>query len=536
MSTKAGGAQRATRGTDLEVKGSRSTRVVAAVEIGTTSVRMQVAEIGARGKVHVLESLQQGIAIGRDTFTGGVIEPETTEECVAALRSFRRVLDEYRLQGEDQIRAVATSAVREAGNREAFLDRLFIATGIPVAVIDEAEVTRLTCLAVMPLLHSAPVFRTTDALVAEVGGGSTEALLFRRGQAGTSHTYRLGSLRLRQAIDAYHAPPARLTSIMQRCVDRDVEHMKRDGVLPRMAVLIALGGEARLVTTICVPDWDRKGLARVRVSDLSRVTGEVVRASTDEVVGRYHVSYPEAETFGPALLIYLRMAQLMNRREILVGSASLRDGVLIDLATQGSWTKEMRRQVIGSAINLGRRYAFDEKRARRVARLTDDLLVLLKNDHRLSPRCDLVLHVAALLRNIGLYISNRGHHKHSMYLISSSDLFGIGDRDLLQIGLVARYHRKAQPGPSQSEYNALDRQGRTEVAKMAAMLRVAGALEHFQSDRGCKVSCALEEGRLVIQVTSAGDLTMERYNLAEKGRMFEQVFGRKIILRTAKRG
>ena len=515
---------------------ARDARIVAAVEIGTTSVRMQIAEIGARGKVNVLESLQQGIAIGRDTFTRGVIGPETTEECVAALKSFRRVLDEYRLQGEGEIKAIATSAVREAGNRDAFLDRLFIATGIPVMAIDEAEVTRLTCLAVLPLLHSKPVFRAADALVAEVGGGSTEALLFRRGQAGTSHTYRLGSLRLRQAIDAYNAPTSRLTSIMRRYVDRDVDQMKHDGVLPRNTVLLALGGEARLVTTICVPEWDRKNIACVKVSDLSRVTNEVIRLSADEVVRKYHVSYPEAETFGPALLIYLRMAQTMNRKEILVGNATLRDGVLIDLATHGAWTRDMRRQIIRSALDLGRRYAFDEKRAKRVARFADELFALLKDEHRLSRRCALILHVAALLQDVGLYISNRGHHKHSMYLIVNSDLFGMGDRDLRQIGLVARYHRKSLPRPSHRQYVTLDREGRTEVAKMAALLRVAGALEHFQSDRGCRITSSLEEGRLVVQVTSAVDLTMERYNLVEKSEMFEQVFGRKIILRTTKRG
>jgi len=521
---------------DEESKSRSSTRVVAVIEIGTTSVRMQVAEIAGRGRMHVLDSLQQGIAIGRDTFTRGVIEPETTEECVAALTSFRHVLEEYQLRTEGQIRAIATSAVREAGNREMFLDRMYIATGIPVAAIDAAEVTRLTCLAVMPLLHSRPALQKSDAVVAEVGGGSTEALLFRGGQAGTSHTYRLGSLRLRQALDAYRAPPSRLTSIMNRHVDRDVEQMRRDGVLPRGAALLALGGEARLVTTICIPDWDRRDIARVKVSDLARVTDEVIRASADDIVRRYHVSYPEAETFGPALLIYLRMAQAMKRNEILVGNATLRDGVLIDLALRGSWTKEMRKQVIYSALELGQRYGFDEKRAKRVARMADELFALLQSEHRLSPRCELILHVAALLKDIGLYVSNRGHHKHSMYLIRNSDLFGLGDRDLLLASLVARYHRKALPRPTHEGYMALGRKGRTEVAKMAAMLRVASALERFRADRGCRLQCFLEPGRLVVQVTAAGDLTMERYNLAVKSEMFEQFFGCKVIVRMAKRG
>jgi exopolyphosphatase/guanosine-5'-triphosphate,3'-diphosphate pyrophosphatase len=196
----------------------------------------------------------------------------------------------------------------------------------------------------------------------------------------------------------------------------------------------------------------------------------------------------------------------------------------------------MRNQVIHSALDLGRRYGFDEKRAKRVARHADELFALLDDEHRLSPRCELILHVAALLKDIGLYVSNRGHHKHSMYLIRNSDLFGLGDRDLLLTALVARYHRKALPRPTHEGYITLDRKGRTEVAKMAAMLRLASALERFHADRGCRTTCSLEDGRLVVQATGAGDLTMERYNLVAKSEMFEQFFGCKVIVRLAKRG
>ncbi len=286
-----------------------ASRLVAVIDIGATSIRMAIAEIKANGEVQTLESLQQAVSLGKDTFTKGFIDTEATDECVTVLRSFREILQQYQIIEENQIRAVATSAVREAANRDAFLDRVYVATGINVDVIDEAETNRITYLAVRGLINSEPSLNKNETLIVEVGGGNTEVLLLKRGQVSYSHTYHLGSLRLREMLEDYRAPVVELPEIMEIHIDRAVDQVRRRLSLEGSIKMLALGGDIRFACSRLLSDWSRKTLARLPVSELSTLSKEILAHSVDDLVRRHHLPYPDAETLGPALLIYVHYLQ-----------------------------------------------------------------------------------------------------------------------------------------------------------------------------------------------------------------------------------
>ena len=504
---------------------------VAVIELGTSSVRMALAQVSADGSLDPLEFLQQAVSLGKDTFTKGYIERDTTEECVKALRSFRRKLQEYRVDDERQIKAVATSAVREAANRDAFLDRIFIATGIHVEAIDEAEVNRYTYLAVHPLLLSEPDLKRGDVLVIEVGAGNTEVLTFHHDRIGNPHTYRMGALRLRKTLEDYRAPVVRLREIMESSIDRVIGQMKA-GMAPMAAPsMLALGGDARFACSLLEPGWDRKGVARLKVDALSKLTDRLLRMSTDEVVRKHNLSYAEAETLGPALLAYVRVAEALRLKNLFVGRATLRDGVLIEMASRGLRTEEYRRQMVNSALELGKKYDFARRHAEFVAEVSRKIFQAMQDEHRLGPRHEAILTIAALLHDIGLFVSNRSHHTHSYYLILNSDIFGLGAADQRLTAAIARYHRKALPQPTHEEYDALDRESRIIVSKIAAILRVADAMDRGHAQRCRKFHISVEPGRLGITMERAGDLAVEEFALQEKGQMFEQVYGMKVVFR-----
>src|SRR5439155_6733433 len=277
-------------------------RQVAVIDIGTSSVRMAVAEITAAGQVRQLETLAQAVNLGKDAFISGSISKATIEDCVRVLKSYRRILKEYQIENPAQVRVVATSAVREATNRLAFIDRLYIATGFQVEPLDEAEVIRITFLGVQPFLLSDPGLAQGRALVTEVGGGSTELLLVKGGDVVYSHTYRLGSLRLRETLEALRAPTLKVRNIMETHIHRTVaeiaEHVSRDGPIE----LIALGGDVRFAVRQLQPEWDGRSLARLPLKGVEDFTNKVLGQSEDRIVRKYRLSYPEAETLGPALL------------------------------------------------------------------------------------------------------------------------------------------------------------------------------------------------------------------------------------------
>ncbi len=506
-------------------------RTVAVIDVGTTSTRMVIAQIGEQGEPQILESLSRDINLGRDSFTAGSIQKSTIEECVEALRHFQRVLREYQIERPEQILAVATSAVREASNRQAFLDRLYIGAGIAVEIADEAEVSRLTYLSIERFLRSEPSLTNGRSLAFEVGGGSTELLAFRDGRVVFSHTYRLGSFRLRQMLEAYKAPVTRRRSIMENHIRLILNQMKNDFSLERPLTVLALGGDARFAAAQILGRRPPNGLSSVKLPALAKLTDEVLGLSVDDLAIKYKLTFPAAETLGPALLTLTLAARAFEVGHLLVPDASMRDGLLREINAQSRWDELFEEQMVQSALDLGRKYHFDEAHGQQVAALCRLLYDALAAEHRLSANYRLILTLAALLHELGNFISFRSHHKHSMYLILNSELFGLGKEDMMMVALIARYHRRAQPSPEHEGYNLLSRENRIIVSKLAAILRVADALERSHSQRISSLRCRIERGVLLVEVPGVDDLSLEQMALQQKGGMFESVYGMPVRLR-----
>ena len=507
---------------------------VAVIDIGAASIRMAIAEIDDCAGVRTLDSLSQAVNLGKDTFTGGVIRKATIEDCARVLKSYRRVLEEHQISRPDQIRVVATSAVREAKNRLAFIDRIYIATGFQVEPIDEAEENRVTYLGILPHLQAEPALASARTLVVEVGGGSTETLVVGEGNVLHAHSYRLGSLRIRETLEAYQTPTGKVRDIMQRQIARAVYQIRENVPSGGTVEMIALGGDVRHAASQLVPDWNPSQLAGLPVDDLEAFTNRVLEMSDDAIVSRLHLSFQEADTLGPALLTYVLLARAFELDQVLISNANLRDGLLKEMAAQSAWTEEFANQIIRSAVDLGGRYHFDEPHARHVAQTARTLYLALQDEHQLDKRHEVILYVAALLHEIGLYVSFRSHHKHSMYLIRHGELFGVGRKDLLLIALVARYYRRASPQPTHDGYASLDRDERVAVAKLAAILRIAVALDESRSQRIREVRCKLETNRFALSIPDIEDLSLEQLALRQNGALFEETYGLQVVLRTAR--
>ncbi len=514
-------------------------RPVAVIDIGATSIRMAIAEIDGQGQIHELESVSQGVTLGKDTFTQRRIRKTSIEDCVRVLKSYRRLLNEYGITKPEQMRIVATSAVREAINRLAFLDRVFIATGMQVDPLDEAEVNRITYMGIQPLLQSSPKLASSRSVVIEVGGGSTEVLVVRSGNVLLSHTYRLGSLRLLETLEKFDAPLTKQRAIMENQIERVVaqivaqirEHVPNDSPLE----MVAIGGDVRFAAANLIENFDKQSLATLSVEALNTFTRQVLRMSEDEIVQRFGMSFQDAETVAPALLCYLLLARSFEQTDISVADTNLRDGLLQDLAIRDIWTADFRSQIVRSAISLGRRFDFDEKHARQVATLSRKLFTDLQAEHQLEPRMELLLYLAALLHEIGLYINVRSNHKHAMYLIRNSELFGLSRKDVLLVALVARYHRRSSPLPQHEGYANLDRTDRVGVSKLAAILRLAIALDDSRSQRINDIQCRQENKRLIITPSGVEDVSLEQLALRQSGTLFEEVYGMPVQIRSSRR-
>ena len=507
-----------------------ATRPVAVIDIGSTAIRMTIAEIGPAG-VKVLDFLQQAVTLGKDTFTRGSIDKTSIEEAVKVLKAFRRILDEHQITHRGQIRAVATTAVREALNRDTFLDRVLMATGIQVDVLDEADVTRLTYLSIQPSIDADPSLSKSKAFVTEVGGGSTELLVLHRGNVLLSHTYHLGALRMRQTLESFRAAVAHQRDLMENTIQRTVEQIEQGVPKGDKINLIVLGGDARFAANVLAPDRDPEEPTALPVKKLSKLTDELLALSVDDIARKYHLPFSDAETVGPALLVYLRLARAYGLKHIVVSHITMRHGLLMEMAGGGAWTDDFKQKILWSAVEVGRKFHFDEAHATHVSTLALTLFHALEGEHVLAPRHELLLTVAAILHDIGLFISSSNHHKHSMYLIQNSELFGLSAGDILLVSQIVRYHRRASPKPTHEDYMSLPRADRLAVSQMAAILRVADALDLAHSQRIQDISAHREEDRFVIDIPEVEDLSLEQMALKQKGSMFEDVYGMSVLLR-----
>ena len=510
---------------------ARALRPVAVVDVGTTSIRMAIAEIGEQGYVRLLESLSQGVSLGNDTFSTGEISRRTIEDCVAVLWAYRQKLAEYKIDVAHDVRVVATSAVREAANRLAFVDRAFVGTGFDVEPIEEAEVHRITYRSIQPLLKAQPDLFRSPSLIVEVGGGSTEILVLERDNVVFSHSYRLGSLRMQQSLQSLRVSKAKIRDIMETEIRSQMEVISEQLPRDRPMNMVAMGGDVRFALRELLPEAVNDELSRIPVSMLAEFVEKLSAMRLEGIVQEYRLTFPEAQTLVPALLISLRLAEMLGQDHIIVSQANLRDGLLLDMAEEGRWTEDFRKQIVRAAWELARKYHVDEDHARAVADLSKLLFRSLQGEHQLDDRYETVLYVAALLHEIGGFVNTSSIHKHSMYLVVHSDLFGLTPDDLLLVALITRYHRRALPKPTHQPYNTLDRDRRIIVSKLAAILRLAIALDASRSQRISRLECNRVRNRLVISVPHVDDLSVEQLALQSGRVFFESIFGLRVLLR-----
>ena len=262
---------------------------------------------------------------------------------------------------------------------------------------------------------------------------------------------------------------------------------------------------------------------------------QVERLDEEQLVDRFRLPAVEAETLVPSLLVYRTLLSETAAEQLVVSDASLRTGILLNLVDPGGGLRAEDResQLMASAEALGHEYRFDRPHGAHVAGLAVQLFDVLEGEHGLGARERSLLQVAALLHDIGVYVSLRAHHKHSQYLLMSSQIFGLSYEETAIVSNVARYHRRGTPQKAHLPYVALDRRTRLVVNKLAALLRVANALdaEHLQKVTTLRIQRG--ERTWILEIDGSGDLTMEQLVATARSDMFAETFGQELVVRRA---
>jgi exopolyphosphatase/guanosine-5'-triphosphate,3'-diphosphate pyrophosphatase len=503
---------------------------IAVIEVGSSAIRMVIAELGPKLAIKVLENLQKPVSFGKDVFTSGRISHASIRQGIEILDNFESVLESY---GAKRVQAIATSAVREATNRDNFVDQVFVRTGIDIEVIEGAEENRLDLIAVENALQGRFDFDKKNCLIMEVGTGSTEIILTTRGEVSLTRTLLIGPLRLPDQAAAGKLDPPSLQRLLKRRIHPIAEEFNREYNLAQVDAFIAMGASMRFICRHLQETTDET-LTTLSAKDFSESLKMLAKMPAEEISDKYAIPYPDAESLYASLLIYANFLAETKAEQILVPMVSIRDGLLLELAQLVSGYKrtDLSRQVIHSARNLAKKYKADEAHASAVSAVSLKLFDLLREDHGLGSRERLLLEIAALLHDIGSFISNSNHHKHGFYLIDAAEIFGLRRVDKDIVANVVRYHRRSIPKPTHIPYISLPKPERAVVSKLAALLRVAEALDASHQQKCRDFTLERDGDTLTLWVPdTVGDISLERQSLIRKSDMLTDVLGMVIQLK-----
>jgi exopolyphosphatase/guanosine-5'-triphosphate,3'-diphosphate pyrophosphatase len=501
------------------------TTLFTALHIGASSVSMMIAERTKDGNFLPIDFLEQPAPLAHDVFGGNVISNATTERIVSIIRGYQQNLAELGLDPYSFTRAVATNVLHEATNHEAVLNRIRVACRVPVSMIDDGEMTRLIYLKTRRRIQHLPAMTQRTALVVHVGPGNTRALLFQEGLITRYTSYRMGTHRTREAVEASHAEGPSLLRVIREHAAGNLAQLSHDYSDVSIDGIVLIGYEIQSVASFVTKTNEACSLKKLR-----NFTTDAAALTDLEAVKRFQLDYQTAEALIPALEINLAIAETLSLKEVHIPVSEYEQGLLHDLLASRELGDTFAAEVLRSARILADRYQSDPGHGEYVGKLCEHFVANLHDIHQLDEHDILLLKVAAILHEVGTYVSPRAHHKHSEYIILNSEIFGLDRMDVTIVALVSRYHRHSVPRMDHPAYAALTAEERIRVCKLAAILRVADALERTHAQRVSKIEITRSSGKLHIRLVGLEDAAIERLAMDAKADLFEQVFGLKVIV------
>ncbi|NWK54836.1 HD domain-containing protein [Verrucomicrobiaceae bacterium N1E253] len=498
----------------------------AAIHIGACSVSLLVVEKHPNVEEGPGDFLEQSIPLGRDIFRRGAIRRNTIERCVKILNGYRETLKELGATEDTPIRAVATNILSEAKNSDTFLNRIRIGCDLNVETIDEGEMTRLIYLKTRRRLRDTPSMKKRTALVVHVGPGNTRALLFKNGRISDYSNYRLGVYRTGEPLAGNGDSDISQNKLIREHIRSQISQIHHDYIDAGVEELVIIGYEIQHLAH----ELAKPGKTKSNYRALADLSHEISHMTEENRVKNYQLDYHTAHSVITALEMNLAIAETLQVETLRVPGSDYERGLLLDLPTSQSLSDGFQKEVLRSAESLARKFRVHRSHSAQVTRLSETLYDQTRELHQLGEHDALLLKCAAIIHECGNHISTRAHHKHSHYIIRHSEIFGLAQKDITLVALIARYHRKSEPRLSHQEYRSLNAQDRMRVSKLAAILRIADALDRSHSSRIGDIRIRIDKQKLHIDLLGITDASAERQAMRSKASLFQDIYGLTVSL------
>jgi exopolyphosphatase / guanosine-5'-triphosphate,3'-diphosphate pyrophosphatase len=504
---------------------------IAAIDAGSNAVRLSVARAYSALDIEPLTTERYPLRLGEGVFVRHRFSEEILKKAVKAFRHLRGIMDEF---GVTKYRAVATSATREAQNRDVLVRRVKQATGITLEVIGAKEESRLGREAALAAVGP----EVQPRCIVDLGGGSLELTILRDHTVEQGVQLPIGAVRLMTTLNL----PGVIRPVQAEQVRRYVRALleSRLPTRPNLAdqVAAALGGNAETLSNVA-PGPRQDGLPTLELSLLRERVGDILKLDVRERMKAYGVRRDRADVMGVAAIIFVTLGRYLNVQRFLIPGVGIREGLLQEIAREAFSRKEPHRyddetrQILIGTRTYGRRFEYDQRHAEHVRELSLMLFDQLQAIHHLPPQSRVQLEAGALLHDVGHRISHRGHHKHGEYLAMNGDIPGLEGRDRNIVGAVVRYHnRKSEPASHHPAYSALNSNDKRISRRLASIVRIAEGLDHSHRQRVQSLRASFHRGAVTLQVEARGDAAEDLRDAERSSNLFEKEFHVQLYFRS----
>lgn len=501
---------------------------VAAIDIGANSIHLVISRLHALGVREVLDRAKEMLLLGRSAFRKGYIPKDELDRAVAVLKRYKAMAES---QGVEAVLSVATSAVREARNRDEFVEKAEKEARLAVRVLSGEEEGRLIYAGVQDGLPR----QIRRMGVIDIGGGSAEIVVGEGSRIGLVHSLKLGGLRLSAKFPSRKGKALRS---MEEYIRGEIGPIGHEVARSEVDAVFGTSG-----TILCLADLMgvREDSKPIFHHVLAETAERLLQESPKDLAKIPEIGEQRAETIGPGAVVLRVFMEEAGLKEILPCERALREGVVADYALRNAERLEVRDEEIRdprrrSVHFLARRLGAFDLHAQQTARLALRLFDGLVGLHGLDPEDRELLEFAALLHDAGYWIGADKHHKHALYLIRNGPLEGFTREEVRLIGLIARYHRGALPRSRHEEMEKLSDRAQHRVRALAALLRIADGLDRSHAGLVREINVSSNGSAVTLELESPGDLELELYAAERRSDLFRKEFDRDLRFRVRRNG
>ncbi len=489
---------------------------IAVIDIGSNSIRMQISSV-INGTFETIEDFKEMLRLGDDVFNLGYIQKRTENKLIKILTEIRAICI---AKSATKIRAVATASFREASNADSVIERIKKETQIEIEIIDGKKEAYYGFKGVSANFD----ITNTKVLITDIGGGSAEFIVANHGKIELLESTPLGCNKLYKDYFKNDPPLEKELLLFKEDMRYRINKLPIDDTIEH---IVCLGGTTNNISIIKNKDIQ----AKVKYTDRKFLKSFIRDISTKTVNERKKIKNLEskrADIMLSAALLIDAILDKTSRSGFYTLSGGLRTGLTLDtinnLGIVLDFQKNQSNLRLSRLIEIGKKFNFELNHAINVRNIALSIFNQLTTIHNLSTNCSYILEAAAILHDIGNYISYSKHHKHSYYLIMNSDFVGYSIDEVRLIAAIARYHRKGMPKDAHSEFSVLSEQDKDVVKKLAAILRIADALDRTHEGRIQSIDVKIEKQSVIFYPHNNSDILLEEKAFARKRDLFEKVF------------